>query len=504
MFSSSAIALARRRPPFPVFYKSMMTALTDTKGPKRMQIAAALWHTTTKEFGSSASPQRTAKANELYKKYGAAVLRLPDAKKPSTKIGSAKLLKTIATPAARRKVSAKSSNSKKKTKTAKRHRADPRRRRSAATPHKYTAPSYAAFCQRVVPPGIRTPPVVYMRALYTATHSTRVQLSRQRREEIARRLVRSYHGTVAAARARRPAPKRKAAARRQKTAAVSTPYAAFRDAVMRRARLPPSSQTSRRVYRAWVATGQQNSLSASKRVDMAVGLLRKGEKTSKRLKLKPKTSVVRKRSATAAAKKTKGSTKRKSVAKRAKGSSGRKKSAGKGRRNPYITFYREMRMTGNVPNHPRGAGTRVIKELWRRTHHLSDLNARIRLSEDILAGRAPLPPRPATKPVPNKAKRSAKKPRTVTSASRKLRKATTHRVAKTAAVSKSGVVDFKVPPTYAKHPFAATYSALYPHLPDMSGETRMTKVANAWSKSEVRNDTRTPRERITAVSKALQ
>jgi hypothetical protein len=372
--------------------------------------------------------------------------------------------------------------------------------------------------------------------------------------------------------------------------AATTPYASFTAKVLKQAKLPATATNRRRVFRMWLLTGQQRSLSLSKRVSMAVRLLTKGQKSKRRLSKralrKKSTNMQKRRTASkhrhskarkgtakkvkkvkrsarksAAAKKTSTAPKlrlaprktskarrvrksasttmnkrrqkskavravrtsthpkppeaasakkakvrkaavrkpkvktprkvRKVVAKpKVRRAVAKKRSSAKRRRNnPYIEFYRRMRMTGLLPNGPVVVGSRKIKKLWAATHALPNIDARVAQATKILEQQTGRKALTATAATPNSAARATRK--AVVSGS----------VAGPATVT---MKDIKVPRYYPKNPFEATYAALLPALQDIPSSTRMAHVAKAWTNTERKDDHRSAKQRIAAVAQELK
>ncbi|KAG5489010.1 hypothetical protein JIQ42_00630 [Leishmania sp. Namibia] len=498
MFSRTMPVLLRRRPPFASFFKAVSAPLGKARQVQRMQTAAFLWRRTAPQYGIRFSAPRVGAALRIYRREGKAITRqLQMTAKPARKSGAA-----------------------------------PRR----STPTRTTAS--------------------------------------KRKTNYVKRL-------------------------RQNKKKVVTPFAAFRTEVMRRTKLPYTEANRKRVLRMWILTGQQRSLSAPKRVEMAVRLLRKDRKHAKRLSRKMQ-KIVKPRAKRASRKSTRKSAKRKSLAahssrkprrlamksrkalkvRRSRKAAGHKskktvsmrasrrmlrraaaakvhrggqaattssaatqKSArkvkpprrsafrkaaaskrrvrnvrraaaaksnpkrriasrrtrGHGRReNPYIRFYRHMRMTGLIPNHPKVLGSRQIKALWEETHFLKGLNRRIARATELLEKRTgsksmvrPPPVRTPPRPRPN-LKRLSSNPSRAPPAGKTLN---------TLTFKQS---DIKVPSYYSRNPFGATYAALLPMLREMPRSTRMAQVAKAWTRTSVKNDKRSAKARIAAVAEAMR
>ncbi|KAI5691638.1 hypothetical protein MNV84_08364 [Leishmania braziliensis] len=499
MFSRSMQALLIRRPPFASFFKAVSVPLKTTKPPLRMKAAGILWRKTAPQYGSRFSAPRVAAALQVYRKEA---------------------------PLINRQV---------------RMTARPGRRSAAAASQ--------------------------------------------------RKLVRTTDTKLKAIRVKR---------RQQHKKKAATPFAAFRAEVMRRTKLPSTEASRKRVLRMWVMTGQQRSLSAPKRVEMAVRLLNKNRKHTKRLSRKMSRKISKRRSKHADHRSAKrparrsshklatstkfriasGKTKRglrvrpsrkatalklKSVPSKrgarrvpkklaspklhlarnaaAKPSASKKKAAGRSkvpklrasrktavskrrarktfratsrrsklqrtvakrrtsaarhRRNPYLRFYRYMRLTGLIPNHPKILGSRQIKALWAETHALKGLNRRIARATELLEKRTGLksmvsPPsvrRPARKDQSSRRRVSLSSP--APAARNDLNLLTLKQS------------DIKVPRYYRRNPFGATYAALLPVLRDIPSSTRMSKVAKAWTHTSMKDDKRSAKARIAAVAEAMR
>ncbi|KAG5464429.1 hypothetical protein LSCM1_00615 [Leishmania martiniquensis] len=475
MFSRSIPALLRRRPPFASFFKAVSAPLGKARQAQRMQTAGVLWRRTAPKFGIRFCAPRVGAALRIYRKEGKAINRqLQMTSKPALRSRGARPRSTpTRTPASKRR-------------------------------------------------------------------ATYAKLSRQS--------------------------KRKAV----------TPFAVFRTEVMRRTKLPYTAANRKRVLRLWIMTGQQRSLSAPKRVEMAVRLLKKDRKRVKKLSMKKK--IRRPRARRAAATNTKKSASRnrgtavrsksltlakkpkkalrsrhsrKAVAHRSKKSmraraprrvppkgavskgrarkisasrkagasrrqlrrvrraasaksrpqlrvATRRAKAGRRQRNPYIRFYRHMRMTGLIPNQPREVGSHQIKALWMETHSLKGLNRRIaratQLLEERTGSKSMISPPPVS--IPPQKHRSPKSLSSIPSRVPAARKGLS-----TFPLKQS---EIKVPSYYNRNPFGATYAALLPMLREIPSSTRMAQVAKAWTRTTVKNDKRSAKARIAAVAEALK
>lgn len=472
MFSRSLTVLARGRPPFSTFYKSIAPTLAKTPAPQRMSVASALWRRTAPQYGIVYSAPRVAAAKQIYKKEGKSLV---------------KNMKSSA-QAARR------------SKAPKKVRKSPSKAKAAA-------------------------------AKKNAKRSSR---------KVGRKSAKSH----------------------------VTPYASFTAKVLKGAKLKPSATTNKRIFRMWIMTGQQHSLSMSRRVSMAVRLLSKNKKSqrklSKKLSKKTKKSAAkragaakkkgpgrpRKAKAAKAAKKSKkvkkptkskktaskkksksappkkrfmskkkASAKRrrasatKSVARKAKskskstakttrkaaktsasqskkrGAAAKRTSTPRSRHeNPYIEFYRRMRMTGLLPNGRKVVGSRQIKALWARTHSLPTIDARVARATKLLEAQTGMTATPTL------AQAAAAAPAA----------AHTSAASSAAAPATISVKDIKVPDYYQQNPFGATYAALLPALQGIPESTRMAHVAKAWSSTEQKDDHRSAKARIAAVANELK
>ncbi|KAG5465905.1 hypothetical protein CUR178_00620 [Leishmania enriettii] len=497
MFSRTMPVLLRRRPPFASFFKAVSAPFGKARQVHRMQTAAFLWRKTAPQYGIRFSAPRVGAALRIYRKEGKAITRqLQMTVKPARKSGAAQ----------RRSTPTRTTASKRKTNYVKRVRQNKKR--------------------------------------------------------------------------------------------VVTPFAAFRTEVMRRTKLPYTEANRKRVLRMWILTGQQRSLSAPKRVEMAVRLLRKDRKHAKRLSRKME-KIVKTRAKRASRKSRRKSAKRKSLAavssrksrrvamksrkalkvRRSRKAGGHKskktvsmrasrgvlrraaaakmhrgvqaattssaptlKSArkvkpsrrsaprkgaaskrrvrnvrtaaaaksnpkrriarrarGRGRRgNPYIRFYRHMRMTGLIPNHPKALGSRQIKALWEETHFLKGLNHRIARATELLEKRTGSksmvsPPSVRTPP--------RQRPTSKRLSSNLSQAPPAGKTLNTLTIKQS---DIKVPSYYNRNPFGATYAALLPMLREIPSSTRMARVAKAWMRTSVKNDKRSAKARIAAVAEAMR
>ncbi|KPI90561.1 hypothetical protein ABL78_0321 [Leptomonas seymouri] len=480
MLSRSFAVLARSRPPFAVFYKSMSSTLATTAAPQRMQMAGVLWRRTAPKYGIRFSVPRVTAAKQIYSKERSRLAKgIKAAAKPSRRSSKAK----------------------------------------------------------------------------TTTRQRKAPAAQKKRNKSRRRPYKRMKATRAKA-ARAKAVKK--AARAKPTKKAVTPYASFTASVLREAKLSPTPTNKNRVFRAWILTGQQRSLSLQKRIAMAVRLLKKDRRSKRKLskkmtrkggqkktrpsaktrrtaakKVRSAGSVVAKKSksrkgriaphkkatarrrirkAAATKSKTRNKATRRTPASKTRarraavhrpkvqGTRKRRNAAAKSKarrlvskkktpsrtaqrhKNPYIDFYRRMRMTGLLPNSPKVVGSRRIKQLWARTHSLPNMDARVAQATKILEAQTGAKAKTETTPVFRKVPVAPAKPDP------------------TAMTLK----DIKVPSYYEQNPFGATYAALLPMLQDTPSSTRMAHVAKAWTNTTLKDDHRSAKQRIAAVAQELK
>lgn len=475
MFARSLTVLAGNLPPFAIFYRSMAGTLTTTAAPRRMQVASALWRRTAPKYGIRFSAPRVAAAKQIYKNEGPRL--------------------------------AKSAKTKAKAKPSRRVR-----RLKAAAQHARKA-SYSPAPKK---------------------KTTKKMIVTVKRSKTKR------------AKAASAQKKRSAVHKKKKSAAKAVkPYAVFTAQVMKQAKLTPTPTNRNRVFRMWLMTREQHFLSMSKRVSMAVRLLNKNKKSKRRLSkkmtrkadkkaakrgIKPrrkrhsriagktatqmkarKSAVARKavvrkpksrkaavrRPKAVASRKVRKITAAKSKARRTVSRKRKTMHAKRHSHNPYIDFYRRMRMTGLLPNSPKVVGSRKIKELWARTHALPSIDARVAQATKMLEAQTRSKARTAT---PRKATRKAtRKAAAAVAPVAASTSSTAHATAPATVTAK----DIKVPIYYERNPFGATYAALLPALQDIPVSTRMAHVAKAWTNTERKDDHRSAKQRIAAVAHEL-
>lgn len=389
-----------------------------------------------------------------------------------------------------------------------------------------TLSQYYKAVGRVVPRGSRITGAQrsVLRTLYVASPITTKENEAQR-VALGKRVVVVTAPTAVRAtpsRPHKPAKKPRSPAKTKRPSAQRTPYQHFRDAVIAKGHLTPSAALNERIFRLWLMTAPQSTRSASSRVNMAVRLIRKTDpkmkkkKKQQRAKSSKKSSVKgskkarrshhKKKKGSASPKKRKAAKKAKKPkkAKKAKpakkwkpakktkkakkpfkkvkktGSTSKKSVQGRPGHNPYLRFYRELVHTGLVPNHPKGARSRRVKELWRATGHLKTMESRLKLSKAYLSG---------AQQMPAIYKKSARK--SIKSAAK--------------AGRKPEPIVFKVPHYYHRTPFSATFSALFNYAYGTTTQAKMRTVAKAWRASRLPGkDNRSPRQRIMATARLMR
>lgn len=500
---TATVLVSASRNPFAHFYKQVGPRLTRTQATKRMAVAGSLWTATKPQFNTKDSSARVKAAMSLYRSRGnRAVAGAHTAL--TTRRGGA---------AAHRRAAHRASGNKRKSASHRRKGAVSKGRRAASSS---PALVFRKFRLAVTRRKLSATEAAFLRAAFRATASfapaARVAAGKRvladiRRRPAAgkratkgrrlRRAPRKYRARRAARSHRRrasPKTRRSVVAKKVAKAPLAravNPYQRFRQQVLKRARLPATEANKARVQRLWFLTSSQRRLGVKGRVDMAVGLLQKK---------RPRTA--KKWAATAVKKRRVG--RPLSAARNAK----RPRRAAvtpTRKRNPYLRFYREMVLTGAIPNHPHRARASAVQRLWDRTKHLKTVKARIKLGRSYATGVIPLPKDP-------------QKLRAATVAKPKARvgKAKVKKVAKVAKVAKvvkhpapkpaRAPIRFTVPAIYEKSPFAGAFIALHKYAAGATPSAKMHNVSSAWAKSAAPasvDDRRTPRQRIRAVAEVL-
>lgn len=391
MISRSAICLATRggfTPPFPLFYKSVLPVLkSSVRGPRRMHVASALWRLTTPKYDYRVPTARTAEAERLYTKYGKQVIQRAKAVK-------AKSTKSAPKRKSGKKVLKAKTATRKVKHTSKKLSAKKVRKITKAMRKANRIKSLSAFQREVLgkPLSAMTP----IEELITKRAYRDTIYHMPQRVIITRKLLK--HPLISS---------------RPDFRDPNNPYAQFSRSVIHRCNLAQSTNTHNRVYRLWLLTGSQGNLSASARADMAVRLINKSSKSAARKKTtrKLKVSSQRKKMRKISIKKKKARTGKAApttniVTKRKSAAAKRRRAP---RKNPYLKFYRAMVLTGHIPNHPKGARSRSIKQIWRNTKHLKTIESRMKLGAAYATGAQVMPTTGKSSAKPVIVKTSAKK-----------------------------------------------------------------------------------------------
>ncbi|CAG9584136.1 mkiaa0324 protein-like protein [Leishmania major strain Friedlin] len=499
MFSRSMRALVSRRPPFASFYKAVYPPLRDAEQERKMQTAAVLWHRTAPQYGIRFSAPRVAAALRIYRTKGKEITK--ELQKTAKPAGDWK-----AAPS--RSKLARTTASKRKTIHLKRRQ---QKGKKAITPfaafetelmRRTKFPSTRANLKRVLRMWIMTG---RQRSLSVPKRVEMAVRLLQKDRKRAKRFSRTMSKTIArrrSKRATRKSARRSATGRSRKAAKSRKPPVTAARAKKAQAARPSRSAAAQKLKRArrMRAARRVPKRPASVKVRRARHLAAKRSSPKTVTASKPKARTTHAARKAAALKRRIRQTRIAAVAKSKarRTAAKRKTSAARRRANPYIKFYRHMRMTGLIPNQPKILGTRQIKALWTETHSLNGLNRRIARATELLEKRTGLKSKVNPPPVRTSArKRQSPKhgspgplpapaaPKTLESLTIKQR-------------------DIKVPPYYSSNPFGATYAALLPLLRDIPSSTRMAHVAKAWTRTSVRDDKRSAKARIAAVAEAMK
>ncbi|KPA81705.1 mkiaa0324 protein-like protein [Leptomonas pyrrhocoris] len=491
MFSRTVTALARSRPPFAVFYKSMSGVLTKMAPVQRMKVASTLWRRTAPRYGIRYSAPRVAAAKEIYKKEGRRLA--PGVKAAATKPAR----RSRKSKAARR--SRKASATSKKNKNTKRSSKRVKASRATATrakPAKKAVTPYASFTANVLKQTKLAPTATNKSRVFrmwlltgqqrSSSLTKRISMAvrllnkdQRSRRKLSKKLTRKAgkKTTKRSSKARKTAAKKSRKLRRSVTKKTNktkkSPKAAAKQSKARKARLASrkKAMTRRRVRKAAAAKSKTRKSAARKAAAAAKTKSRKSamRKSKAKAARKPRKAAARPRGRRVAAKKMK------HIARKTPR-----------RSNPYIEFYRRVCMTGLLPNGPKVVGSRTIKALWARTHKLPTMDARVAQATRLLEAQTGASAKTVVSPV------RALVPRKNAAAS--------HTHAPATVVLK----EIKVPHYYEKNPFGATYAALLPMLQTIPSSTRMAHVAKAWTSTALKNDHRSAKQRIAAVAQQLK
>ncbi|TPP49574.1 hypothetical protein CGC20_19255 [Leishmania donovani] len=499
MFSRSMRALVSKRPPFASFYKAVYSPLRNTEQARKMQTAAVLWHRTAPQYGIRFSAPRVAAALRIYRRKGKEITKeLQKTAKPAREWKAAPSRSKLARATAPKRKAIHLKQRQQKGKKA----ITPFAAFQTEVMRRTKFPSTRANLKRVLRMWVMTgrqrslsvPKRVEMAVRLLQKDRKRGKgFSRKMSNKITRR--RSKRGT-------RKIAKSSAAGSSRKTAKSRKPRVTATGAKRARAARPSRSAVAQRLKRArrMRAVRQVPKRPASVKVRLARHLAAKRSAPKPVAASKPKARTMHAaRKATASKRRTR----KTSIAAVAKPRprhtpTKRRASAARRRANPYIKFYRHMRMTGLIPNHPKILGTRQIKALWTETHSLNGLNRRIARATELLEERTGL----KSKVNPPAVRTSARKRQNPKHGSPGPSPAPA--APKTSESLTIKQRDIKVPPYYSSNPFGATYAALLPLLRDIPSSTRMAHVAKAWTRTSVKDDKRSAKARIAAVAEAMK
>ncbi|GET93681.1 Mkiaa0324 protein-like protein [Leishmania tarentolae] len=498
MFSRSMPALVSRRPPFASFYKAVCRPLRNSEHSNRMQTAAVLWHKTAPQYGIRFSVPRVSAALRIYRKKGKEVM---------------KELQKTAKPVHRRKAApprstqARTSAGKRKTAQLKRVHHNSKK---ATTPfatfrkevmQRAKLPGTKANLKRVLRMWIMTGGQHRLSALKRVEMAVRLlQKDTQRSKGFSRKVGKKVVRRHSKRAARKSAKKSSSQSRRKKSILRKPRVTAAGAKKTRRIRSfqKGAAQKLKRARR-MRAVRRLSKRPASVKVRRAIQMPTKLSAHKRIAASKSKVRKLRAARKPAAPKQWMRKTHSAAVT-RSKGrhiATKRKTSATRRRANPYIKFYRHMRMTGLIPNHPKVLGTRQIKALWTETHSLNGLNNRIARATELLEKRTGL----KSKVNPPRARSSVGKNESPKHGTPDPSPAPAAPISESLTIKRSNI---KVPPYYSSNPFGATYAALLPMLRDIPSSTRMAHVAKAWTRTSVKDDKRSAKDRIAAVAEAMK
>ncbi|CBZ26441.1 mkiaa0324 protein-like protein [Leishmania mexicana MHOM/GT/2001/U1103] len=499
MFSRSMVALVSRRPPFASFFKAVYPPLRNAEQARKMQTAAVLWHRTAPQYGIRFSAPRVAAALRIYRTKGKEITKeLQKTVKPGRKWKAApSRLRLARTTAPKRKairLRRLQPKSKKVVTPFASFQTEVMRRTKFSSTRANLKRVFRMWVMTGQQGSLSMPKRVEMAVRLLQKDQNRAKgFSRKMSKKIARR--RSKRATRKIAKSSANGSSRKAAKSKKRRVTATT-------AKKVKAARPSRSAAAKRLKRARIlrAARRVPKRPASVKVRLARHVAAKRSAPKPVTASKPRAPTMRAARKAAASKRRVRKTRIASVAKsRLRHTATKRKTrAARRRANPYIKFYRHMRMTGLIPNHPKILGTRQIKALWTETHSLNGLNRRIARATELLEKRTGLKSKVNPPPVRISArKRQSSKhgspaPSPAPAAPKTLESLTIKQK------------DIKVPPYYSSNPFGATYAALLPLLRDIPTSTRMAHVAKAWARTSVKDDRRSAKARIAAVAEAMK